>query len=261
VYIFEGAYMNPSQLPTALQLTTHPISEAVRPVFFNTEFEEFPHATNGGTAFIVRFCGRPYGVTCKHVFGDFPPEMLHITSRLQIKKGAKSAPIKNLGYASSLEGGSIGSDIDDLCVIEFADNLAPDFFGGTEYLIDESSVATSKPGHYLLAAGISKKKSRLLPDGNIALCRLPLRDAGPTHDPLLRRAIAQYESTEFQQIAGMSGSPVFDLTANALCGMVVRGGLHKNKCEILYADIYDIVRMLEAVRDRERAVSYYKPII
>src|SRR6266446_6992346 len=107
------------QSPTELELTTHPICEAVRLVFFNTEFEEFPHATNGGTAFIVSFSGRPYGLTCKHVFKDFPPEMLHITSRLQMKKSAKSATLKHLAYASSLKGGSIGSDIDDLCVIEF----------------------------------------------------------------------------------------------------------------------------------------------
>ena len=252
--------MNRLQSPTELELTNHPINEAVRLVFFNTEFEEFRHATNGGTAFIVRFCGRPYGLTCNHVFGNFSPDFLHITARLQFKEGRKSASIKNLGSASSLKGGSIGSDIDDLCVIEFVDNLAPDFFGGTEYLIDETSVATSKAGHYLLATGISKEKSRLLPppDGNIALCRLPLRDAGPTHDPLLRRATAQYESTEFQSIAGMSGSPVFDFTANALCGMVVRGTLHQHKCEILYADIYDIVRLLEAVRNRTRTTFYYK---
>jgi hypothetical protein len=251
--------MTSPRRPTELELTSHPINDAIRLVFFNTEFEEFPHATHGGTAFIVRFGGRPYGLTCKHVFGDFSPDMLHITPRLQIGKGTMSAKVQNLGYATSLKGASIGSDIDDLCVIEFADNLASDFFGGTEYLINEHSVGTSKPGHYLLATGISKEKSRLLQGGNIALCRLPLRDAGTTNDPLLRRATAQYESTEFQQITGMSGSPVFDFNANALCGMVVRGGLHKNKCEILYADIYDIVRMLHAVRRREHTIFYHKP--
>jgi hypothetical protein len=86
--------------------------------------------------------------------GTFHPDFLHITQRLQLKKGAKSASVKNLGFAASLKGGSLGSDIDDLCVLEFADNLASDFFGGTEYLINDSSVATSEPGHYLLATGI-----------------------------------------------------------------------------------------------------------
>jgi hypothetical protein len=56
----------------------------------------------------------------------------------------------------------------------------------------------------------------------------------------------------------MSGSPVFDFTANALCGMVIRGTLHQNNCEIRYADIFDIVRLLEAVRNRTRTVFYYK---
>jgi hypothetical protein len=47
-------------------------AEVVRPVFFQTEYEEFPYATHGGTLFPVVFRGRVYGVTCTHVFGDFP---------------------------------------------------------------------------------------------------------------------------------------------------------------------------------------------
>ncbi|MGA7452190.1 MAG: hypothetical protein WBW73_13195, partial [Rhodoplanes sp.] len=47
-------------------------AEAVRPVFFQTESEEFLYATHGGTLFLVVFRGRVYGVTCAHVFGDFP---------------------------------------------------------------------------------------------------------------------------------------------------------------------------------------------
>jgi hypothetical protein len=46
-------------------------AEAVRPVFFQTEHEEFLYATHGGTLFLVVFNGRVYGVTCAHVFGDF----------------------------------------------------------------------------------------------------------------------------------------------------------------------------------------------
>jgi hypothetical protein len=51
----------------------------------------------------------------------------------------------------------MGSDLGDLCVIEFADGLAEDFFSGTEFLIDRNSVGTSKTGHILCAIGISKE--------------------------------------------------------------------------------------------------------
>jgi hypothetical protein len=252
--------MNDSPPINVDELSDHPIVASVRLVFFQTEFQEYPHATHGGTLFIVRYCGRPYGLTCKHVFGDFPPEKLHVTARTDLVPGRLSAKVQNLGFASNLGGAAIGSDMDDLCVIEFADGLAEDFFGGTEFPIDRNSVGTSKTGHILCAIGISKEKSRLLPhpDGNIALNALPLRDVGTTCDPILRRATARYGSTEFQTLAGMSGSPVLDLTANVLCGMVIRGTFQHNRCEILYADISDIVKLIETVRNRTPRSFYYK---
>ena len=36
----------------------HDFAEAVRPVFFQTEYDEFMYATHGGTLFLVRFAGR-----------------------------------------------------------------------------------------------------------------------------------------------------------------------------------------------------------
>ena len=51
----------------------------------------------------------------------------------------------------------------------------------------------------------------------------------------------------FKSVEGISGSPVFDRTANALCGMVVRGGMNGGSCNLIYVDIFDIMRLLEAV--------------
>ena len=241
-------------------LYRHPLADAVRLVFFQTEEEQYPHATHGGTLFIVRYRGRPYGLTCRHVFGDFDPNMLHISARTELRPGL-SAKVQNLGYAVNLGRAAANSDFADLCVIEFADDIAPDFFGGTEYLIDSNTVRTSEPGHDLFAIGISKDGTRLLPppDGHIALCLLPLRDRGVTNDPLLRWASARYEGTEFQTITGMSGAPVFDLTAGALCGMVMRGTFQNGLCEVRYADIHDIVRHIEAIRTRTQRSFYFKP--
>jgi hypothetical protein len=186
--------------------------------------------------------------------------MLHVTARTELKPGPVSAKVQNLGFAVNLGGAAASSDFGDLCVIEFADDLAPDFFGGTEYHIASNTVRTSKPGNDLFAIGISKEMSRLLPtpDGNIARCLLPLRDRGITSDPLLRRASARYEGTEFQTLTGMSGAPVFDLTEGAPCGMVMRGSFRNALCEVRYADIHDIIRLIEAVRTRTRRTFYFK---
>jgi hypothetical protein len=230
---------------------------AVRPVFFQTDYPEFPHGTHGGTAFIVRFGGRPYGVTCKHNFGDFDPNMLHIGPLLGMKKGQKSARVQNLAFAVP-RGETIGSDIDDLCVVEFADDLPQDFFGGTEYIIEAGTVATSRTGDTLVAVGVPKETLVLLHNGTISPHALPLRDIGTGSDPLLRQARATYGVVKMGSIAGMSGSPVFNLTLNALCGMALRGSLNANKCVVWYADIIDIVQLLKATRVRMNTALYWK---
>jgi len=62
-------------------------------------------------------------------------------------------------------------------------------------------------------------------------------------------------------VTGISGSPVYDQTAHALCGMVMRGGMTGNRCTIYYLDVFHIVRFLEAVsRGAESAHYYIKPV-
>jgi hypothetical protein len=113
-----------------------------------------------------------------------------------------------------------------LCVIEFAADVAPDFFKGGIY------------------------------------CRLEFRDMGATSsDPFLRQAVAEFNNPEFRSIAGISGSPVFNKTANALCVMVVRGGMTDNKCTIYYFDMSDIVRRLRSVKDKVPSNYYTKKIL
>ena len=71
-------------------------ANAIRPVFFQTEFEDFLYATHGGTLFVVRFRDRLYGITCKHVIGDFEAKNIFITQEKQATKGSKPAPVKTL---------------------------------------------------------------------------------------------------------------------------------------------------------------------
>ncbi len=172
------------------EMMSHPVGRCIRLVFFQTELEDYPHATHGGTLFIVRFFGRLYGITC-NVFQDFPPDNLHVTPELLPKKGLVSAKVQNLGYASALGGIAARTDLSDVCIIEFVSDIAPDFFNGNEYVITEISVARAMTGHDLFAYGFLKEKSRLLPkpDGVLAPCCLPVRDRGSSYDPVLRRAV------------------------------------------------------------------------
>jgi hypothetical protein len=170
------------------------------------------------------------------------------------QKGSKPARIKTLCYPSSPRDDAVGTDIEDVCIIELKAEVTTDFFNGTAYVIDEATVATGVVAHELQVVGVLKDKSRIdPPDIHMVYCRLQLTDAGPsTSDPVLRHAVATFAQPEFDNITGLSGSPVFDVTANALCGMVGRGGMNGNQCNIYYVDIADIVQCLDCVATGRR---------
>jgi hypothetical protein len=235
-------------------------SDAVRAVFYQTEYEEFLYATHGGTLFVVSFRGRFYGLTCKHVFGDFEVSKLFITQEKHARKGNMPAPIAGLCSPSAPIGEAAGTDVGDICAVEFADDIAPDFFKGGAYIIEEKTVGTSNVGHELHVAGVLKDKSQIIPpDITMGYCCLMLHDAGAsTSDPFLRQATAQFSNPAFENIVGLSGSPVFDQTANVLCGMAIRGGMTGTHCIIHYVDIFDITRFLEGVSTRAASASYTK---
>jgi hypothetical protein len=235
---------------------------AVRPVFFRTGLEDFPYATHGGTLFLVSFRGRVYGLTGQHVFQDFTLEQMFITQEKQAQKGSQPAPIRARCGASSPIGAAAGTDVTDLCVIEFADDISSDFFKDSAYVIGERTVATSSPGHSLLVAGVLKEKSSTIPgDFVFGYCRLEFQDDGVSADPILRKGVAEYLELEFSKITGLSGAPVFDVSANALCGMVVRGSLAATRCHIYFVDIFDIMRLLEAVSEGKESAFYTKTLL
>jgi hypothetical protein len=223
-------------------LVRQDIGDAVRPVFFQTDYEEFLYATHGGTLFVVRFRGRIYALTCNHVFKDFPTGRLFVVNNKHAEKGSLPARIEGVRFASNLKGAAIDTDIGDVCLIEFSDQNPPDFFGDSPCVIDEKTISTSAIGHELLVAGVLKEKTSIAPpDLHIGYCNLQMRDDGPTdNDPVLRKASALFSEPEFKTVTGISGSPVFDKTTSALCGMVVRGGMNGHECHIHYVDIFDI---------------------
>jgi hypothetical protein len=242
-------------------------SSAVRPVFFHTDLDEFLYATHGGTLFIVNFRDKLYAITCGHVFKDFPHGMLFVTQEKQAKKGSMPAHVTGICYPSSPNDALEGSDVSDICVIEFSDDTRPEFFKGSAYIFDEETVATSNIGDELYVAGVLKDKTAIIPpDISIGYCNLSFRDCGPTSDPILRRAFALFAEhlfgkPQFSSVTGISGAPVFNKTANALCGMVIRGAMNGPACTIYYVDAFDILRLLEAVSTRAHSIYYTKHVV
>jgi hypothetical protein len=236
------------------------IRDAVRAVLFETGFEGWEYATHGGTMFIVNYEGRVYGVTCAHVLKDFSWNQLVVTDR---KTGSKRAGLKTVGYPSSPRGAAVDTDILDVAVIEFADDVGADFFCDTAYIIDEKTARTSSIGDNLRVAGVMKTGTKI-DDRTIApqFCVLEFSDQGAlSGDPTLRQAIGKYAAPPFGDIVGISGSPVFNITANALCGMVVRGGMQEDTCTISYIDIFDIQKLIHAIHGEKSETDYRKTVV
>jgi Trypsin-like peptidase domain len=235
------------------------ITQAVRPVLFYTGIEEFPYATHGGTAFVISYRGRPYAVTCRHVFQDFDEGQLTLFSAAFPKKGDKSAKIRGVYYPSSPRASAVDSDVTDFCLIEFEANVTTDFFGGTAYPLSERTLCSSAVGDRLLILGTLKEKTVIDPEITIGRCRLEASDTGPSPAPLLRKGAAQYIGHEFSTVTEISGAPVFNLTRNRLCGMIIRGGLTAGRLNVHYAGALDILRYAEAVFEGRQSVSYTRP--
>lgn len=90
-----------------------------------------------------------------------------------------------------------------------------------------------------------------------AYCDLEFRNLGDiSADPFIRLAVATYAGHNFTRLTGISGAPVFDETANRLCGMVTRAGLKDGAARMWYIDIFHIVKTLEAINANATTVSY-----
>jgi hypothetical protein len=232
--------------------------EAVRFVFFETGFAEATYATHGGTAFVVNYRGCCYGLTAQHVRQDFDWAQLVISDT---KIGKRKAPIRAVFYPSTPREEAIGSDVMDVTLIQFIDQISPDFFQGSAYVVDSKTVASSKNGHSLLVAGALKEKSEILDNIAPGYCLLQFTDTGPVgSDPALRQAVGRYANRQFESITGLSGAPVYDEICNALCGMVLRGGSDGELWRVRFLDIFDIMQLLEAAHTGKPEIYYRKTL-
>jgi Trypsin-like peptidase domain len=233
--------------------------DAVRFVFFDTGLAEWQYATHGGTMFVVRFGGSHYALTCKHVLKDFDWRQLVVTNE---KGGTKIAGLKAVFYPSQPKEAAVDSDILDVAVIQFSHDIGPDYFNDCAYVLDAKTVATSRTGDVVHVAGALKSQSAISEDKIAPIyCLLELADNTlSSADPTLRSAIGKYKNPEFSDVVGLSGSPVFNVTKEALCGMVVRGGMSNDECTLRYIDIFDIMQLLGAI-DKGLTETHYKKTV
>lgn len=233
--------------------------DCARFVMFETEFEGWEYATHGGTLFVVSYRGQVFGLTCKHVFGDFNWRQLCVTDE---RVGRNMAGLSSILYPSSPRGDAAETDVVEITVVRFSSDVDASFFKGTCYVLDEGTVATSREGDKLLAYGALKQKSEITEEVIAPVfAELEAIDRGASpSDPTLRKAEGVYQNLEFDTVEGMSGSPMFNATQQRLCGMTARGGLNGNHCTLWYIDIHDIMEMLNAVIEGRSETDYQKTI-
>jgi hypothetical protein len=222
---------------------------------FETDFEEWQYATHGGTMFIVNYAGRLFGVTCAHVRRDFPWRQLAITD---VKFGRGIAGLKGVYCPSQPFGDAEGSDVLDLAVIEFADDVGPDFFRDGAYILDKGTIGSSKSGDKLLVNGALKAESKIL-DEIIApvFGLLEFEDGGPgPHDLVTRLATGRFTNPEFEGLTGLSGSPVFNVTNSCLAGVMVRGSLKDGTATMRYIDVAHLEALLAAIVEGNLTTAY-----
>ena len=90
---------------------------------FRTGVEGWEYSTHGGTAFIVNFRGKPFGLTCRHVLRDFYWGQLAITAAKFGRKGSQFAALKSLVYPSDPRREAVDTDILDVAVVEFGEKV------------------------------------------------------------------------------------------------------------------------------------------
>lgn len=232
---------------------------STRMVLFETIYEEWKYASHGGTVFVVALAGKPYGITNRHVVGDFAWDDLCVPNR-RTDADAFAAP-KAICYPSDLKKGAEGTDLGDIAVIEFRDDVELGFFG-EDFFPLEASIVPAHTGDDLIVYGALKEKSTIA-DRKImpTFASLGFQDDGPhSHDPFLRNCSAYWASPEFTSISGLSGSPVFNETRNGLTGLMIRGGLSGNNATGLYLDFEDVFRVLQNVHEGVSHDDYFKPI-
>jgi hypothetical protein len=191
------------------------------------------------------------------VFRDFDKSALIIGNTKVTDTTTILADLRGIYFPQTVGGDGEASDLHDFYIIAFEDHVSPSFFGKDIYRLDDEKIAWGRRGHSLEVSGVLKHRTLIEPPHiQIGYHSIQLTDGGANSaDKMLRMAEGNIGS-RIPEIAGLSGSPVFDLTSNGLCGMVVRGGVVSNKCTIHYLDIADMIPFFDGVVHNTPMTNY-----
>jgi hypothetical protein len=232
------------------------IRDSVRFVMFETGHDEWVYATDGGTAFVCRFRGKYYALTCKHVRGTFNWQQLALTTT---KFGNMIAGVDAVAHATGT-GASLETDLSDMAIVELEAAMSASAFEDTAFIIDPNTCCRSRRGDKLMVCGAQKAGSEI--DANTATIapsfHLLFADDKGRHptDPTLRSAFSLTETPIIGGVVGFSGGPVFNLTQRKLAGVMVRGGAVGREVNIHYIEIEHYLRMLDALHQDLSEVNY-----
>lgn len=234
---------------------------SIRPVLFETDYTEYPYATSGGTLFIVVYKKIPYAITCGHVGQHFDWRDLVVT---ETKRGPRYQNPAFVYYPSHPCENAVDAQILDIVVFQFTECVDLSYFSGA-YVLDEKTWANSSSGDTLKVAGFPKSHININYENKKIIradCLLELRDnTPPSKDVTIRRATGNFNNIEPLDMIGFSGSPVFNVTRNALCGVAARGGRNGKVFDIWYIDFFDISKFLDAVHSGLQETYYPKTIL
>lgn len=236
------------------------LKDACRWICFFTPVKGHEVATYGGTAIVIIYDGKPYAITARHNAHSFNWGDVIITKD---RTSNKNASIRAISYPGRGLGHAEGSDLTDIVFIQFDAEVTVEFFEGAVYDLDRMPVCVSRPDDDLVVYGALSDQSAI--DGmNIftQFAELGFVDIGPhSHDVVLRSAKGQWLNSRVTHLAGLSGAPVYNISQDGLCGMMVRGSLSKGGvATVHYIDIADIARVLNSVNEGQMAGFYRKTV-
>lgn len=231
---------------------------SARFVMFETGYEGWEYATDGGTLFVVNLGGKLLALTCGHVLKDFDPKTLCVTNA---RFGTHVAGFQALRRIKAATPDATETEATDVVVVELSD-VDPVFFTDPAYVIDAGTIAQSREGDRLIVYGTLKAESEIT-DQLIkpVFAELEVLDQGlSSFDPTLRKAGGSFANPEFSAVTGLSGAPVFNKASGKLCGMVTRGNMTGTECTLWYVDMVDVSQFLAAIAEGRDNIFYLKPL-
>jgi transposase len=129
------------------------ILASVRPVLFDTSYEEFPYSF-GGTLFIISFRGRCYALTCRHVTGDNGAESIIVVKTVMPKLGDSPVRVQMMARIDAAE-----NDLGDVVALGFSDEINSASFHEMVYSATQDTIGASWVGDRLRVIGCLNTRS------------------------------------------------------------------------------------------------------